>query len=231
MKAVTQAIDVFLLAESRLLREALTGVLNRKSNIRVVAALAFGPEIFQEICEVKPTVLIIDSAVCALAGLQLVVSLREALPGTKVVMISMEADKDFFVRCVKAGVAGYILKDASALEIVAAVKAVADDEAACPPRLCLALFDYVARQTHYLPDVFAKREHGLSRREQQLVELLSGGLTNKEIASQLNLSEQTVKNHVHNILRKLGVSDRLSAAEYCREQALLYDGEALRKTQ
>jgi DNA-binding NarL/FixJ family response regulator len=220
MKTVSQAIDVFLLAESRLLREALTGVLNRKSDIRVVAAFAFEPEIIKKIDEIKPHVLVLDSAVCAVAGLQVVVSVREGLPGTKVVMIGMEADNDTFVRCVRAGAAGYLLKDASAFEIAAAVKAVAYEEAACPPRLCLALFDYLARQTHYVPGVFGRLGHDLSRREQQLAQLLSRGLSNKEIASQLNLSEQTVKNHVRHIFRKIGVSDRLTAAEYCREQGL-----------
>jgi DNA-binding NarL/FixJ family response regulator len=220
MKTANQAINVFLLAESRLLREALANVLNRENEIHVVAGLAFGPEVIKEIGEVRPNVLVLDFATCAIAGLQLVVSVREALTGIRVVLIGMEADKDTFVRCVRAGVAGYLLKDASAFEIAAAVKAVAYEEAACPPKLCLALFDHLARQTHYVPAVVAKLEHALSRREQQLAQLISSGLSNKEIASKLNLSEQTVKNHVRHIFRKLGVNDRLTAAEYCREQGL-----------
>ena len=231
MKTASAAIDVFLLAESRLLREALAGVLNRKSDIRVVAALAFDPEIIRKIGEIRPRVLVLDSAVCAFAGLQVLVSVRDAYPQTKVVMIGMEADKDMFLRYVKAGVAGYLLKDASASEIATAVKAVVSEEAVCPPQLCLALFNYVARLAPYVPDVLGKSAHGLSRREQQLTQLISGGLSNKEIACQLNLSEQTVKNHVRHILRKLGVTDRISAAEYYREHALLYTGEALAKTQ
>jgi DNA-binding NarL/FixJ family response regulator len=220
MKTVDQAIEVFLLAENRLLREALARVLSKKGDIRVVAALAFDPEIAGGIGQIKPHVLILDSAAYAVAGLQIVSSARKTLPGIKVVMIGMEADKDTFLRCVRAGVAGYVLKDASALEIAAAVRGVAYEEAACPPKLCLALFDYVARQTCHLPGMFGRLETGLSRREHQLMQLISGGLTNKEIASQLNLSEQTVKNHVRHILRKLGVRDRLTAAEYCREQGL-----------
>ena len=231
MKTLDPAIEVFLLAESRLVREALAGVLNRKNDIRVVAAMAFGPEVIKEIAQIKPRVVVLDSAVYTLAGLQAVVTLREVHPGIRVLLIGMDADKELFVRCVKAGVAGYLLKDASALEIVAAVKAVGHEETACPPGLCLALFDYVARQAHYAPNIFGKLEHGLSRREQQLAQLMSNGMTNKEIASRLNLSEQTVKNHVHHILRKLGVSDRLSVVEYCRAEALVPEGEAMRKTQ
>jgi len=218
MKTVDQAIEVFLLAENRLLREALARVLNKKADIRVVAAYAFDPEVARGIGQIKPHVLILDSATYAVAGLEIVGVVRQALPGIKVLMIGMEADKDTFLRCVKAGVAGYVLKDASALEIAAAVRVVAYEEATCPPKLCLALFDYVARQTNRVPGTFRGPELGLSRREQQLMQLISAGLTNKEIASQLNLSEQTVKNHVCHILRKLGVRDRLTAAEFYREQ-------------
>ena len=218
MKTVDQAIEVFLLAENRLLREALARILNKKGDIRVVAAFAFDAQIVEGIGQSKPHVLILDSATYGVAGLQIVGSVRRALPGIKVLMIVMEADKDTFLRCVKAGVAGYVLKDASALEIAAAVRGVAYEEAACPPKLSLALFDYVAQQASRGPGTFTGLELGLSRREQQLMQLISAGFTNKEIASQLNLSEQTVKNHVCHILRKLGVRDRLTAAEYYREQ-------------
>jgi DNA-binding NarL/FixJ family response regulator len=218
MKTVDQAIEVFLLAENRLLREALARILNKKGDIRVVAAFAFDPQVVEGIGQSKPHVLILDSATYLVAGLQIVCSVRRALPGIKVLMIGMEADKDTFLRCVKAGVAGYVLKDASALEIAAAVRGVAYEEAACPPKLCLALFDYVTQQASRGPGTFTGLELGLSRREQQLMQLIGAGLTNKEIASQLNLSEQTVKNHVCHILKKLGVRDRLTAVEFYREQ-------------
>ena len=220
MKTVGQVIEIFLLAENRLLREALAKVLSKKADLRVVAALPFGPDVAQAIRESKPHVLILDSAAYARAGVEMLASACKALPGTKVLMMGMEPDKDTFFCCVKAGIAGYVLKDASALEIAAAARAVAYEQAACPPKLCLALFDYVARQNTQVPSMLGRMKLGLSRREQQLLQLISAGLTNKEIACQLNLSEQTVKNHVCHILRKLGVRDRLSAAEYCREQGL-----------
>ncbi len=220
MRTADQAIEVFLLAENRLLREALARVLSKKADIRVVAALASDAGIAKALGETKPHVLILDSAAYAAAGLQVMDCARKALPGIKVLMIGMDADKDTFLRCVKAGAAGYLLKDASALEIAAAVRSVAYEEAACPPKLCLVLFDYVARHSSHLPHMLGSLDLGLSRREQQLLQLISAGLTNKEIACQLNLSEQTVKNHVRHILRKLGVRDRITAAEYCREQGL-----------
>ena len=135
-------------------------------------------------------------------------------------MIGMEANQEIFLRAVRAGIAGYVLKDAPASEVAAAVRSVASNDAVCPPRLCLALFEYVARQRIHMPVFYSKRKFGLSRREQQLLERVNCGLSNKEIASELSLSEQTVKNHVHRILRTLGVGDRLSAVESWRSLSL-----------
>ncbi len=94
----------------------------------------------------------------------------------------------------------------------------ARDEAVCPPRLCWYLFNCVAQQQMEMPAAPASVELGLTRREQQLVPLIARGLTNKEIATQFGLSEQTVKNHIHRILRKVGSDERLRIAEICRAQ-------------
>jgi DNA-binding NarL/FixJ family response regulator len=115
---------------------------------------------------------------------------------------------------------GYVLKDASALEVVETIREVVAGEAVCPPQLCTFLFRYVARQSHHVPNFHVKLGLGLTHREQQLVLLIGRGLTNKEIASELNLAEQTVRNHVHRMLRKVGASDRLAVVELCRMQGL-----------
>jgi len=218
MKSVEQAIEVLLLADNRLVREALAKILKKKSDIRVVAAFAFEPEITKRIDRIRPNVLILDAAASAIGGLEVVAAVRKTLPATKVLMIGMEPNKTTFLHCVRAGVTGYLLKDASPAEIASAVRSITLEEAACPAKLCLMLFDYVAQQCQ-LSGVYGRVQPRLSRREQQLVQMI-GGLSNKEIATQLNLSEATIKNHVHRILRKLGVNDRLSATQYCREEGL-----------
>jgi len=110
------------------------------------------------------------------------------------------------------------LKNASAVEVASTIRAVAMGEAVCPPALSLALFRLVA-QLATAPSTFSwGADLGLSRREQQMVELLRERLTNKEIAARLNLSEQTVKNHVHHILRKVGAPDRITVVERCQFQ-------------
>ena len=134
-------------------------------------------------------------------------------------MIGMDLDVGLFLQAVRAGIAGYLLKDATAADIETAVRAAATNSAVCHPQLCQVLFDYVAKQLASSPSLFIKQQLGLTRREQQLVELVGRGLTNKEIAGTLGLLEQTVKNHVHRVLRKVGVSDRLAAVEVCRREA------------
>ena len=216
MSVAVENISVFILAENRLLREALTRLLNKKTDIRVVGASAFSPQVVGQIAAAAPEVLLSDSAAIGLSDLQLIAEVRTAVPGLKVVMVGMEANRETFLRAVRDGVVGYVLKDASAVEVAAAVRSVAGDEAVCPPTLCLSLFQHVATQRAQTPSFHIKHSLGLTRREQQLVQIISRGLTNKEIASQLNLSEQTVKNHIHRMLRKLGASDRLAAVELCR---------------
>ena len=137
-------------------------------------------------------------------------------------MVDMEADETTFLRAVREGAVGYVLKDASAAEVAATIRAVAGGEAVCPPTLSSALFRCASQQLDSSPILWGA-ELGLSRREQQLVHLLRQGLTNKEIAAQLSLSEQTVKNHVHNIMRKVGADDRLSAVRRCEMERFRSD--------
>lgn len=216
MSDSAESVQVFILAENRLLREALTRILSKKNDIRVVGASAFSPEVVGQISNAAPDVLLSDSAAVALSELRLVAEVRAAIPGLKVIMIGMDAEPETFLRAVRDGIVGFVLKDASAMEVATAVRSVANGEAVCPPSLCLKLFERVANQNSHPASVVMRHNLGLTRREQQLVQMINRGLTNKEIASQLNLSEQTVKNHIHRMLRKLGATDRLGAVEMCR---------------
>jgi len=205
-----QVAEVFLLAENRLLREALIRILNTKSNIRVVGAAPYSQAAQEKITAARPGIVLLDSIGLVFSDTKLVSALRSVIPGVKVVMVDMEPDQGKFLRAVREGVVGYVLKDASAMEVVSAINAVAAGEAVCPPSLSMAMFHCVAR--HYRSPQDATRI--LSRRERELMLLLREGLTNKEIAARLHLSEQTVKNHVHHILRKVGAPDRLAIVEH-----------------
>ncbi len=212
--------SVFLVAENRLLREALLRILSKKDDIHVVGAGAYGPDMLEQIVSTRANVVVLDSAAPVLAERSVVHELHQLNSAIRVVMVGMEADEGTFLRVVQAGAVGYILKDASALEVARTIRAVAAGEAVCPALLSVVLFQWVARHKPVIPSLHLKNKLGLSRREQQLVALIQTGLTNKEMASRLGLSEQTVKNHVHRMLRKLGAPDRLSIVEVCRNEGL-----------
>lgn len=207
--------SVFLLAENRLLREALARILSKKADIEVVGARSYSATVLSTIMTAPPDVVLFNP-VEARSCLSFLAALREALPGARVVLIGMELNSELFIQSVREGIAGYMLVDATAAEIVAVVRSVIRGGTVCPPELCQILFRYVAGRRGSFPNFAAKHELGLTRREQQLVGMVSRGSTNKEIAQELGLSEQTVKNHIHRMLRKVGVSDRLEAVEICR---------------
>src|SRR5580765_2576548 len=213
---MSQRLDVFLLTENRLLREALMRIFGEKSDLSLVGAAPFSPQLVKEVAVTRARVLLSDAGLNLFTDLQLIPELRKQLPELRVLLIGMESDPSTFLRAVRAGVLGYVLKDASSVDVAAAVRSVAKNEAVCPPTLCRVLFEHVAAPQMDATCLLARHPFGLTRREQQLVEMMGRGVTNKEIAAQLNLSDQTVKNHVHRVLQKVGAGDRLEAAEICR---------------
>ena len=213
-------IEVLLLSGNRLVREALTRALNKKGDMHVTASAEFSQEPRKAASTPYADVLLLDADILA-DGIPSIETLQNVFPAAKYIMLGMDADKEVFLRSVRCGAAGYLLKDASAAEIGDAVRAVVRDEAVCPPKLCSLLFSYIAQQSKQLPGFYGKLQFGLTIREQQLLALIGRGLRNKEIASELNLSDQTVKHHVHHMLRKLGASDRVEAVEVCRLHGML----------
>ena len=210
-------ITVFLLAQNRLLREALSKVLCKRESIEVVGSSALTADSLQDMVAVAPEVLVIDSFI---AHLKFIREVQQRLPEIKLVAIGMEADGPTFLQTIREGAMGYVGRDASALEVVAAVRTVANGGAVCSPQLCTFLFRFAARQYH-APTLRAHTRFGLTSREQQLVGLISEGLTNKEIANRLQLAEQTVRNHVHRMLRKLGAPHRLAVVDICRTEGII----------
>ncbi len=210
---------VFLLAQNRLLREVLSKILFKKNDLQVVGSCPVSRDSLDEILAADPDVLIVDSLTANLALAELVRAVRAGLPDVKLVLIGMDSEGQHFLHGIREGAMGYLVKDASALEVVAAVRTVANGGAVCSPELCAFLFRYAARQNQ-MPNFHLRSKLGLTNREQQLVGLISRGLTNKEIAAELGLAEQTVRNHVHRMLRKLGATHRLAVVDICRMEGV-----------
>jgi DNA-binding NarL/FixJ family response regulator len=212
----SDAVSVFLMASNRLLRETLARLLVRRGGFKVTGVSPCVPDALTLVGASGADVLILDSVSARSSECGLISQTSTQIPGVKVVLIDMEDDPEIFLDCVRAGVSGYLLKDASSAEVISGVCAVAQGQAVCPPLLCAHLFGAFSRQEAAVPSTRFKLDFGLTRRQQQIVPLIGQGLTNKEIATALNLSEQTVKNHIHGIMRCVGVKNRFEVIDATR---------------
>jgi two-component system response regulator DevR len=213
-------VGVLILCCNRLVREAIARILSTKPDLRVIGTQSVTMTSIDEVLNSGADVLVLDSLQLLLQDPPSFPHLSTGARAIKCVLIAMEDDERAFLSAVRRGVLGYVLQEAAAADVVAAIRSVARGEAVCPPQYTRGLFKYVASLAGDLPSGRKRARLGLTNREQQLVPMIGRGMTNKEIASQLSLSEQTVKNHVHRILRKTGVEDRLSVFEACQTRTL-----------
>lgn len=236
---------VYVAAENRLLREALSRMLTKNGDIEVVASDA--AEAFQNsprnnaqnplqldglhLPSVKKAlipaaihhaeILLLSSKGNLESDLDEIRKIRAGTPGALILLIDARGDETNFLQCIRAGVRGYLPRDASAEDVVDAVKAIHAGKAVCPGMLCAALFRYIEHEATCFPSASVHQRLGLTRREQQLIPLIAEGLTNKEIANHFCLSEQTVKNHLYRMKQKVGADDRLGIVQVCRTQGFM----------
>lgn len=213
-----ELIRIFLLIENRLVRETLVRVLRKRADLCVVGSCPSA--------ELTSAGMGISSCDVLLSDCRdLIASVRDEDNSLKspavtrsgrLVLLDMDEDEQQFLSAVRAGARGYLLRDASPAEVVTAVRLVARGEGVCPPRLCYWLMEWAARHSAEIPNQFALSKHQLTLRQQKLISLVAIGLTNKEIAARLNLSEFTVKNHIHRILKQLEASTRYEAVQAIR---------------
>jgi len=212
-------VKIFVVCCNRLLRESIARILRQKTEFEILAAQPLVSTFRDQLAESSADVLVLDSLDFLLGApgrTSEAPALRRSLA---CVLIAMADDPSRFLTAIRRGARGYVLQDASAADVVSAVRTVAGGQAVCPPGYTRVLFDFVAAQAKELPDGRKRARWGLTRREQELVPLIGRGLSNKEIGNYLGVSEQTVKNHIHRILRKVGVSDRLSIFDACQTES------------
>jgi DNA-binding NarL/FixJ family response regulator len=213
---LSQEIRVYLLAENRLLRDTLARLLRKRSEMNVVGVSRSSETIKDEILASHCDVVLLDSF-DSVACSCLLNDLVDQESGMKVLLFGMNHDPDVFLKAVYLGICGYLLKEASATEIVAAVRAAARGEATCPPSLCMSLIQHLSkRRLDRSESLDASNQKALTPRQLQLVQLVAEGLTNKEIAANLNLSQFTVKNHLRRVMRQVEAVSRHDAVDVLR---------------
>jgi DNA-binding NarL/FixJ family response regulator len=212
---------VFVAAENRLLREALSRLLVKSGGIEVVGTDIAEPFRTEDLLKEETDILLLSSRGNRNEDLTAVRTVRMAAPQVQILLIGVTGEEAEFLQCVRAGVRGYLPRDASAEDVVEGVRALQGGEAICPGTLCATLFRYFERESTSFPSASVHQRLGLTRREQQLIPLIAEGLTNKEIANRFCLSEQTVKNHLYRMKHKIGAEDRLGIVQVCRTHGFM----------
>jgi DNA-binding NarL/FixJ family response regulator len=211
-------IRVLLADDQSLFREGLRALLKTRPELQVVGEAANGREAVERAVALRPDVVLMDLDMPVLDGVAATRQLREQGAASKVIALTTFLDDEHVFEALRAGAVGYLLKDAAVDSLVDAIVHAASGQAVLAPQVTAKVVSEFARLARPAPHPW---KDALSERELQVLQELSRGSSNKDIAVALSLSEGTVKNHVTRILEKLGVTDRVQAALKARESGLV----------
>jgi two-component system response regulator DegU len=210
-------IRLLLIEDNRLLRDGITSMFKEHGDIRVVAAFGTNENIFQKMRNFKPNVMLLDLGLRGQNSLQLVKTVKTSSPAMKVIVMDLIPTQEDVLEFVRAGVSGFILKDATIEDFLRTIRSVAQGAKVLPSLLTGSLFsqiiEHAVNGTRGTSSKLMESVR-MTKRERQVIELVSDGMSNKEIAQMLHLSTYTVKSHVHNILEKLALRSRVQIANY-----------------
>ena len=207
-------IKVLIADDHTVVRKGIRALLETEPGITVVGEAADGEDAIHRALALKPDVILMDLVMPKLDGVQAIKELREVLPEAKVLVLTSFAEDRRIVAAIEAGALGYLLKDSSPEDLVRAIREVHRGESSLHPKVAQQLVKKLQR-----PAEEPEREE-LTARERKVLALIARGLSNREIARELSISEPTVRTHVSNILRKLGLKSRTQAALYALRQGL-----------
>lgn len=216
-------IRILLIEDNRLLREGITALINQHGEFEVVARSDDGDAV-KELKDLgsPPDIVLLDLGLEKANSLDLMEVLRKEVPEAKIIAMDILPEHVDIVEFVKAGGSGFILKDAPFSDYIETIKAVAGGARVLPPVLTKSLFLQILEANMTTGTSVPDESIVLTRREQEVVGLISEGLSNKEIALRLHIATHTVKSHVHNILEKLTLSTRLEIAAFAhRDESTL----------
>jgi DNA-binding NarL/FixJ family response regulator len=208
---MSDAITVAIIDDNRLVREALTAMLNKLPDVRVVSSDVADPAF---LAQSKPHVLLLDVGLRDQDSLRVAAALKQENPDAKIIVMDLLPVNEEIVEFVNVGVSAFVLKDATFDEFVGTIRSVAAGKNVLPPRMTESLFSQIAREAEGPEDAHVLEDVRMTRREREVIELISEGLSNKEIAQRLNIATHTVKSHVRNVMEKLALHTRLQIAAY-----------------
>jgi DNA-binding NarL/FixJ family response regulator len=214
-------IRILLVDDQALFREGLRTLLSVQPGLEVVGEAGNGEEALRLAATLRPDVVLMDLHMPVLDGVAATRRLRESWPDCRVIVLTTFDDDEYVFEGLRAGAAGYLLKDVPSDKLVEAIKATAHGESFLQPSVAAKVVAEFARMAERAPSRSESLVESLSDREVEVLRLVAAGKTNREIASALVIAEGTVKNHVTSILGKLGVRDRTQAALKARDLGLV----------
>ena len=206
-------IRIVIADDHGVVRAGLTQLVGAPADMEVVAAVGGGVEAVEAIGRERPDVALMDLSMPDLDGISATRQALERAPDTSVVILTSFADRDRIVEAIEAGAVGYLLKDAEPEELLNGIRAAARGESPLAPKAAAELFSGRREPMRVAPD--------LTARERQILALLGQGRSNKVIARELEIAEQTVKNHLSRIFQALGVTDRTQAALWVQRRSAI----------
>ena len=217
--ADAEPIRVIIVDDQELFRQGLTMLMAAEPGLEVVGQAGDGATGTELAARVAPDVVLLDVRMPKVSGIEACVAIKESVPASKIIMLTVSDEEADLYEAVKSGASGYLLKDSSIEEVAQAVRVVADGQSLISPSMAVKLIDEFKQMSR------PEREHvpglRLTERELEVLRLVAQGLNNREIAKQLFISENTVKNHVRNILEKLQLHSRMEAVMYAVKEKLL----------
>jgi two-component system response regulator DegU len=209
-------IRIVIADDHRLFRAGLRLILSEEEIVEIVGEASNGVQAIDIISDLKPDVALLDLAISEMDGIQILTAIKQTSPETKALMFNAAVtdDEEMIFKSLKLGARGYLSKNLASSNLIKAIKAVQRGEIWVERKLMSNFFAEEQRIVSSMEDQDKKTKMGLTEREQEVLSVLSKGLTNKEIADSLFISEKTVKTHLNNIFRKLNVTRRLQAILY-----------------
>ncbi|HJW88368.1 MAG TPA: response regulator transcription factor [Dehalococcoidia bacterium] len=212
---------VLLVDDHALFREGLAALLSTQDGIEIVGEAASGEEALEKARELLPDVILMDILMPGMGGLDATRKIKEEMPHTRIVMLTVSEEEEDLFEAIKAGAEGYLLKTVKSRDLVDMLLGVLRGEVALSRVIARKLWEEFAEQSKKQEAPSLLPPPNLTRREMEVLRFLSEGFPDKAIASRLGISQRTVKNHVHNILAKLQLQNRVQAAAYALRQGLV----------
>jgi NarL family two-component system response regulator LiaR len=205
---VTDAVSVFIVDDHPVVRQGLRTFLETLGDVEIIGDASSAEQALPRIEETVPDVVLMDLVLPGMDGIDATRRVREVSPSTRVIVLTSFADDEKVFPAIKAGAAGYLLKDVDPSELAEAIRTVHAGEALLHPKVASKLMQDYASEDRKAPG------GDLTQRELEVLRLIARGMSNREIARELVVAEKTVKTHVSNILAKLHLADRTQAALY-----------------